>query len=107
MIEGSVCLIEFVFSNMEGEVIEEYFTSVVIEKVEADSYMLCRTPDGNILRLPYDIENMEELEPGDYTDKKSGLVISDPDFFISWEVRVENASDIEVIKEKGYVETAE
>jgi hypothetical protein len=62
-----------------------------------------RRSDGSVFQLPYDLDSIEEAEKGDYREKETGNIITDPNFIATWDIYVENTDDILKYKQDGFI----
>ena len=101
-LQNKIVLIGLSFSDENGEFIENYQTHGSIKELREDGILTIIKRDGNIFQLPYDPDNITKAPKGDYKEKSTGLVITNPDFLIQWEISLKDEKNLNTIKEVGY-----
>jgi hypothetical protein len=102
-IKGKVFLIGLVFYDSNKVLLEQYQTSGTAEELTDGGLLMLRRKDGSLFPIPYDKDSISKAEKGEYTERSTGFVITDPDFIISGEIEVKDPSNVEKIKRDGFV----
>jgi hypothetical protein len=101
-ITGKRLLIGLTFIDKRGEMIEQYQTNGAVEELTNDGIIRIIRNDGSIFQLPYDKDTIRRAEKGEYRERATGQVITDPDFIVTWEIVTEEGDDLEEVKKYGY-----
>jgi hypothetical protein len=101
-IKGKVFLIGLTFVDSDEQLIEQYQTSGTVEKLDDSGIFKFRRLDGSIFQLPYDQETINEAYEGEYRERETGNIITNPDFITTWKIVVNNADNLEEMKLNGY-----
>jgi hypothetical protein len=66
--------------------------------------MQIRRKDGTLYKLPYDPNSIQEAAPGEYRERSTGTVITDPDYLVRWTITVnpDAPENMEEIKRQGF-----
>lgn len=105
-LQGCMFLIGITFVDDKEAVIDQYQTSGRFQEFD-DVLMRIAREDGSIYQVPYDPETITYAEPGEYRERSTGRVITDPDFLIRWTIRITEPSAIEEIKQHGFLPPVE
>lgn len=100
---GKLFLIGLTFLNESGSEIEEWETSGTVEELTDEGLLKFRRADGSLFCLPYEPATIHRAGKGDYFERATGAVITDPDFITTWKIKVHGAEDIAVLKREGYL----
>jgi len=100
---GKTIVIGINFFSSEDQLIEQYQTSGVIDKITRMKICIKREDGLNVFTLPNDDRAMKIAEPGDYRERSTGKVISNPDYIAQWAVNGINESEnLDIYKEIGF-----
>jgi hypothetical protein len=104
LLQGCTLLIGLTFVDGNGHVVEQYQTHGTFETFTTDYRMQIRRPDGTLFRLPYEPETISEAAPGEYRERSTGTVITDPDYLVRWTITVnpDAPETIAEIKREGF-----
>ena len=102
-IKGKRFLIGLTFINKGGEMIEQYQTNGAVKELTNDGLLRIERHDGSIFQLPYDKESIKKAGKGEYRERATGEIITDPDFIVTWEIVTDEADNLEEMKKYGYV----
>lgn len=102
-LKGKVFLIGLTIINNNHEVVEQYQTHGIFHQLTDSGLIRIKRKDGSIFQLPYDNDAIKSLEKGEYRERSTGEIIKDPDFLMTWEIRISDGEDTEVIKKHGYI----
>ncbi len=106
-LKGKVFLIGLTFIDKEGEIIERYQTHGTVRRLTVDGFFKIVREDNSIFQIPYVRENIRAAKEGEYREKLTGETIKDPDYIMTWEVKMTNHDNVEDIKKHGYKPTFE
>ena len=83
---GKTVLVGLTYVDFDGEVREQ--TQIHGEVVAADDVtgVVIRQPSGEDFTLPPALDAFEPAEPGEYTLRSTGEVVTDPDLLCSWTI---------------------
>lgn len=99
---GKVFLIGLTFCDADNNVLEQYQTSGVVERLTDEGLLIFRRKDGNLYAMPYDHECIKKAEKGTYTEHLTGNIIVDPDYIMIGTVEMKDPAGIEKIKNEGF-----
>lgn len=102
-IKGKLFLIGLTFVNKQGDLIEQFQTHGTITDLTNDGLFKIKRADGSIFQMPYDNETIEKAEKGEYRERSTGLIITDPDFIMTWEITINENDNTDKIKKFGYL----
>src|SRR5580765_6390932 len=102
-LKGKVFLIGLTFIDKDEKLIEQYQTSGIVEELTDFGLFKFKRTDGSIFQLPYDKETIKQAAKGEYKEKATGNIITDPDYITTWEIVVNNREEILEHKQKGFI----
>lgn len=88
LLQGCTLLIGITFVDEGGNVVEQFQTHGVFEALSSDHVMGIRRADGSLFHLPYEPTTIVEAAPGDYRERSTGVVVTDPDYLVRWTITV-------------------
>ena len=104
-LKQKVFLIGLTFMDKNEKLIEQYQThGTVIDLTDYGLFKIERE-DGSIFQMPYDNDTIKKADKGEYRENATGIIIEDPDYIMTWEITINDKSDINEIKEIGFVST--
>lgn len=106
-LKGKVFLIGMTFIDEEGEVIEKYQTHGTVARLTVDGFFKIVRENKSVFTIPYVKETIKAAKEGEYREKATGETIKNPDFIMTWEVKITNQDNLEDIKKRGYTPTFE
>jgi hypothetical protein len=101
-IVGKLFIIGLVILDEQEVFIEKYQTSGRVTELTDDGLLILKRGDDSVYQLPYEAEVITVAEKGDYEERTTGTVISNPDYIISAEIVVKDKSHIDKIKKEGF-----
>lgn len=103
--KGKVFLVGLTFIDQEGKVTEVYQTHGTVAKLTVDGFFKIRRKDDSIFTIPYNKDTIKAAKEGEYREKTTGEIIKNPDFIMSWEIKLTSHDNLEKIKKRGYKPT--
>lgn len=104
-LKGKVVLVGLTFIDQEGKIIERYQTHGTIAKLTIDGFFKIIREDNSVFRIPYLKETIKKAKEGKYREVSTGETIENPDFIMTWKVKTSDHTDLEEIKQHGYLPT--
>jgi hypothetical protein len=101
-LKGKVFLVGLTFIDQEGEIIEVYQTHGIVTKLTIDGFFKIRREDDSIFTILYNKDTIKAAKEGEYREKTTGETIKNPDFIMSWEIKLTSLDELEKIKTRGY-----
>ena len=101
-IKGKHLLIGLTFIGENGKVVEQYQTNGTVEALTDDRLFKILRNDGSVFQLPYDRETIRKAEKGEYRERTTGQIVTDPDFIVTWEIIIKKNDNLEEVKKYGY-----
>jgi hypothetical protein len=106
-LKGKVFLIGLNFVDQNEEIIEQYQTHGTVNKLTIDGFFKIRRADNTIFTIPYEKDTIKEALEGEYREKTTGEIITNPDYIMTWEIKTTPDTDLDEIKNRGYKPTLE
>ena len=97
-------LIGLTFIDENDDLIEQYQTHGIVEKLQNNALLIIKRKDGSLFQFPYDSKTIKKAKPGDYREQKTGEIISNPDFITTWEISTSKIDNLEDIKNHGFIQ---
>lgn len=82
---GKLLLVGITYYTESNEMIEQKQFYGTVTKADA-SFILVRQPDGTEFTLPMDLSCTKRARPGEYKLRSTGEIVTNPDFFATWNV---------------------
>lgn len=101
-LKGKVFLIGLTFIDEQGEIMEQYQTHGTVSKLTVDGFFKIVREDHSIFTIPYDKDTIRKAKEGEYREKTTGEIITNPDYIMTWEIKTNQTDDLEDIKKRGY-----
>ncbi len=101
-IKGKRFLIGLTFIDADGKVIEQYQTNGIVDQLSDNGVFDIVRNNGSLFQIPYDKDAIRKAEKGEYREKATGQIITNPDFILTWEIVTEETDDLDEIKKHGY-----
>ena len=102
-LKGKTFLIGLTFIDKKGVLIEQYQTHGTVSELTNNGLFRIKRKDGSIFQIPYDSETIQKAEKGEYRERATGEIITDPDFIMRWEITTNEHSNLDEIKAHGYI----
>jgi hypothetical protein len=102
-LKGKVFLIGLTFIDRSGKFIGQYQTHGTVLELTSDGLFKIERQDKSIFQIPYDKESISKAGKGEYREKASGEIITDPDFLMTWEIITDENDNLDEIKKHGYI----
>jgi hypothetical protein len=81
---GKIILVGVTIKNKNGDLLGyKQFHGIVIQ-ADANKGITIKNESNQTYNLPPDLNFFVAAEPGEYREKESGIVISDPDYITQW-----------------------
>ena len=100
---GKVFLIGLTFVDQDKNVIEQYQTSGTVNELTDDGLLIFKRADGSLFQLPFDEEAIRVTPEGEYRERTTGNVITNPDYITTWEIIINNSEELDEMKRNGYI----
>lgn len=102
-LKGKVFLIGLTFIDEDGNIIEQYQTSGIVDRLTDKRFLRFQRNDGSVFQLPYDKSSIKEAAKGEYTEKSTGNVIINPDYITTWTIDVKAKDNLDEMKRNGFM----
>lgn len=102
-LKGKLFLIGLTFINEDQKVIEQYQTSGIVDELTDKGFLKFNKSNGSVFQLPYDPRAIKEAVKGEYTEKSTGNIITNPDYLTTWTINVKTTDNLEEMKQNGFM----
>jgi hypothetical protein len=106
-LKGKVFLIGLTFVDSDGKIVEQYQTHGTVTELTNQGLLRFRKKDGSDFQIPYSADSIKKADKGEYKEKSSGLIITDPDFLMTWEITTTDNDNLEEVKKHGFIPSTE
>lgn len=101
-LQGSVVMVGLTFVDVEDQLVEQFQTHGTFVGFSEEGLMMLKQPNGKLFKLPYDLESITAADPGEYTERSTGIIVENPDFLVRWTIRVSDNDSLAEIKQFGF-----
>ena len=101
-LKGKVFLIGLTFIDEDEKLVEQYQTSGTVVELTENGFLKFNRNDGSVFQLPYDKKAINEAAKGEYKEKATGNIITDPDYITTWTIDVKRTDSLDEIKQNGF-----
>jgi len=102
-LKGKVFLIGLTFVDSDGKLIEQYQTHGTVAELTDHGLLKFKKRDGNDFQIPYDKNSIKKADKGEYRENSTGLIVTDPDFLITWEITTGSNDNLDEAKKHGFI----
>ena len=107
LLKGKVFLIGLTFVDKDGQLIEQYQTHGSVIGLTNTGLLRIERKENSIFQIPYDKKSIEKAEKGEYRERSTGEIVTNPDFLMTWEITVEKNENLDKLKEFGFISPEE
>ena len=102
-LKGKIFLIGLTFIDQDGNVIEQYQTSGTVYELTDTGFLKFERSNQSVFQLPYDKRAIKEAAEGEYSEKSTGKLITNPDFITTWKIDVKTTDNLDDMKRNGFI----
>lgn len=99
---NKVILIGIRFYDDKKELKEQFQTHGTVYMIDELDFIHVELNDGNIYKIPFVPKAIQPASPGVYTEKSTGIEITDPDYLMQIRLEDSKPEGIEKIKTVGF-----
>jgi len=100
--KGKVFLIGLTFMDEDGNVIEQYQTSGMVEELTDNGFFKFNRNNACTFQLPYDERAIKKAAEGEYSEKSTRNIIINPDYITTWTIDVKSTDNLDDMKQNGF-----
>jgi hypothetical protein len=102
-LRGKVFVIGLTFVDKDGQLIEQYQTHGTVIELTNNGLLRIERQDNSIFQVPYHKKTIVKARKGEYRERTTGEIITNPDFLMTWEITVEKNENLEIMKNNGFL----
>ena len=100
---GKLILIGITYYNENNELVEQYQTSGIIDSVTDSEIKIKREDYKELFIIPNDDRAIYEAKSGEYRERETGKIITNPDFISEWIIHGDGSKEkLERYKKIGF-----
>ncbi len=100
---GKVILIGINYFNTKNELLEQYQTGGIIDSITKTKINIKREGYNELFVLPNDDRALMKAKPGEYRERTTGKIITNPDFIAQWTIHGDGTKEhLENYKRVGF-----
>lgn len=101
-LKDKIFLIGLTFLDNQGTIIERYQTHGKVIELTNDGLFRIEKPNKVVFQIPYERESIVKAEKGEYRERGTGKIITNPDFVMTWSITVNKDDNFEDVKTFGF-----